>query len=362
MGQMMAGENDADEDKSKGKLKALFQVALREPRLTAILVVGVLCVLLSYAAAVSLDHMREHIHYPPGSDAMFWWGRIFIVIHAFEVVMRDAGFAFLIAFILGMLVERVARQEQAALVKNAIHQIQENVLESTYSVRTPNSIVKLILQDILSAQIVRDSYSVNYVLSPLDGQKEFVVLKVEIDSVIRNVGTEPKLHKIRLNLPLRVDEEFRNISKLLGGTIGTESLDDKLIKDGDAKVEDSDYEHNYLWERMIDPDKTLRVMFSFNLVKEKSSNEVWTSLLPCERLEISVKSECPDIEWNVDPLFSGELNPLDGDRKGPHKSRPVPIRYSATTPLLPHQGIVLWWRKGGSDKPVEAADAVEAQH
>lgn len=131
------------------------------------------------------------------------------------------------------------------------------------------------------------------------------------------------------------------MAKLKTGLIGHDPLNDKSIEDGDAAAADSSYEKAYLWSRKIEPGKTLRVVFNYQLVKERSDNEVWTSLLPSEPIEVSVTQECHDLEWDVDALFTGALVPFDGLSGSRLTGK---VRYNSSVPLLPRQGVVLWWR------------------
>src|SRR5204863_1081216 len=113
-------------------------------------------------------------------------------------------------------------------------------------------------------------------------------------------------------------------------------------KSGDEQVKDTDYEKRYLWVRPIGPQEILHVVMNYNLIKEVSDNEVFTSLLSSTDLEVSVDVQCAGLEWNIDSRHSGTLRALDAPADGPRPRGRVTFR--AAEPLLPYHGVTLWWR------------------
>lgn len=332
-------------DKQAKSNRNILLTIATEPRLAYLLYVGVISIIISLFVDTLVELIHDHLAGTP-SNMLFWLRVVGYFVKIFASLMRDIGFASLIALVLGILVERVARQEQQSLIDGALKAIKENVIEAAYSINTPQSIVRLALSSVFAAPIIRENFRISYTISPYPGKANLVLLKIEADSTVKNVSGRTVEYDVRLYIPKRIEPDLKDASKLVGGAIGSDHMTAEVIEQGRSSTEDSDYESKFSWPRNIEAGESLRVVFGIHLVKERSDNEIWTCLIPCERLEVSAISECDDLEWNVDPLFCGELIPQDGEMVGPYGRLARPMRFDSTAPLLPHHGLVLWWRPG----------------
>ena len=318
-------------------------------------VVALVALLTSFLLDVALELVREHT---PRGD--FWWRVFGFFVRMLAQLSVEVGFAFLIALILGIVIERAARIAQQGSIDRAISAIAQDVLRETYAVTTPRQIVSLAISSVFEVPIIRREHKMVLTIKPID---EIVdgetirqkLLVVESDALLENTSGRAVTHEIRLQLPTRLEEPLRDMAKLTGGLIGTRYLDEAYIKEGDEGALDTVYERKYLWKCELRAGESVRVIFNYQVVKDDSDNEVWTSLLPSFGPEVVVDMQCPDLEWGLDGLFSGAFRELDGKTGARRAGR---SRFIAPAPLLPYQGLVVWWRPARTAPPAPPAPPV----
>ncbi|HUY37257.1 MAG TPA: hypothetical protein VMV13_00430 [Candidatus Binataceae bacterium] len=289
-------------------------------------------------ASLPLDERMKRLAAPWYQNPEIWAG-----------TLRDIGFASLIALTLGVFVDRASRIRQQRAVERALQAVTTNVLQASFKLKTPQSIVNLALSSIFSVPVIRKSHRLTFVLSDLDDiannpEGKYLKLAISSDYELENVSGAAVDHLVRLNIPLPPDPALRTLAKVISGTVGDEPLDAALIARGDNAIADTDYERRYIWTKHIVAGETLRVVTNYELVKEKSDNEIWTSFLPTQTLDVIADVQL-DLEWNIDSRHSGNLRSLDGPQDGPrHRGR---VTFRTQEPILPFQGVTFWWRPPG---------------
>ncbi len=258
-----------------------------------------------------------------------------------------------------------------------MQKISKNVIAATFGLQIPNRIVNNVIYSVLSSKIIRSRMKVTFILLDIPEEVEikhgipkgkFRILQMQSDSEMTNVSATAIDHPIRLFVPI-IDSTLNHLVGLRSGSIGSEKLSEALIRQGSEAIPDTAYEKRYEWSRRIAPMETIRVAFNYQLLKEISDNEVWTSLLPTENLEVTVDIQCNDVEWGLDARCMGQFRPaydplnevfdVDPDSAPKRSGR---FRFTPIDTLLPYQGMTLWWRPARNIPvgPVPAASMREA--
>lgn len=273
--------------------------------------------------------------------------------------LRELGFGCFIALVLIVFVERSAREEQAHSAEEQRATISENVFKAVFALHTPAPIVNAACDQIFKARVVRVHHKNDYHLRELEhesigGDRDILqrFLKVDIttDYMLRNVSDQEIEIPIRLGFPVPPLPNFSNLVKVRAISIGGQQLTPEQITEGDRAADEPPERIRYLWRRKVGPADIIHVVANYTLIKERSDNEVWQTLYPGLGMELTVNIDVEGLEFGVHPLHEKTPRKLSGvgGETGIH-------RWLLDVPVLPHQGMVLWWR------PTEKSDGVNTQ-
>lgn len=295
---------------------------------------------LSAAASIPLKYRNDPIFLP-------WYENW----RTLGFGLRDLGFASFIALILAIVIERGTRERLQESIDQALKLVIADVTQAAFGVQQPRAIVKHVVAEVLSAPINRSNLRLQFTIKniPEDLEEEkqiekgrFRILEVRTQYDLHNASGVAVEHMVRALLPVPGLAKLRDLARVIGGKIGPDFLNDPTIKKGDEAIDDTDIDRRYAWPIRVEPGASVHVVISYQVVKEKSDNEIWTSLLPSSELEVAVVMLCDDLEWNVDPRHSGMLEPEDKAHVGPRRLGQA--IFSNRAPLLPFQGVTVFWR------------------
>ncbi len=181
-----------------------------------------------------------------------------------------------------------------------------------------------------------------------------IMVVLESDYILENITGSEHPHEVKSMHPLPAEKALRGYAGIKSVSIGDSSLNAEQIKEGIDRIPDTDYEKCASWPVQIGTDRPLLVKTRAHLIKEKSDNEVWSSLLPTISLEVIVDMQLDDLSWNINSLHSGNLKAIDGPDEGPRGREKTTFR--TQNPVLPYQGVLVWWRPKGEIKQVPQED------
>ncbi|MCI0561103.1 MAG: hypothetical protein MN733_21670 [Nitrososphaera sp.] len=261
-------------------------------------------------------------------------------------LFRELGFGCLIALVLIVFVEKSAREEQAFSVEKQRAAISENVFKGVFSLRTPSEIVEAVSNQVFKAKVIREHHKNDYHFTeiPTDGQadadflKRFLKVDITADYMLRNISDEEISIPIRLGFPVPPLPRFSSFVKVHKISIGGQELTAVQIAEGDRSAEDPPARIRYAWCRKAAANATIHVVANYTLIKERSDNEVWQTLYPGRGMELTANINVQGLEFGVHPLHEKNLIKLSGvGDTGTH-------RWVLDGPVLPHQGMIIWWR------------------
>jgi hypothetical protein len=279
-------------------------------------------------------------------------------------LLREIAFAFLIAFAIIATVELESREEReqkaederinfmreltterdefAKKVDQKLVEISQNVFWATFERQIPKRIVDELNLLVFSSDFVRTDHHQTLTLRNINATDldqnfahcDLVELIVEADYVVRNVSAIAKPFYIKMSGEKPPDKALHKHLKL---ELLSVWLDGARIN---AEVESKDMDDEHTTARVwkindIKPQNELKIMTRQTLIKYPNDYEVWRSVYPTCGLKFTV--EFPEQVRSFDakalhrePLIPQELNPRKFD-------------YLLNGPLLPHQGVLVWW-------------------
>jgi hypothetical protein len=293
----------------------------------------------------------------------FWFSA-----HFYATALREVGFAFLIALVVTALLEQSSYLEQTRYFKEAINQlgqdhkkaydeISENVFLSVLRSRVPSRISDIALDILISQRLIRKNVFIKYVINELPEEKaafkeRFLSVQGTIRYTLENITQEDVSIGIRAFIPFPADQRLNDIVVMNTVEIAGTSLTSDEIAAGSERIADSTTEKKWEWPTTIQAGKSIDVALNYNLVKERSDNDCWTSLYPTTNGQYEVNVNVGGLEWSVDALHSGSLLPADGSSPGVRVGGTCVFNFEKA--LLPFQGVLLWWRP--KQEPIPPSD------
>jgi len=110
--------------------------------------------------------------------AVFLFGVVFIAVSKIfdlgllSVMLKELGFALIIAIILIFTVERVSRKNHEEAADRLVEKINKNLFNAIYKRYIPNEVFAEVEAALLKSDVLRDKYEVNYALAEID-HKQF---------------------------------------------------------------------------------------------------------------------------------------------------------------------------------------------
>jgi len=258
-------------------------------------------------------------------------------------VLKEFGYASLIALIIAVVIERSSRTRQELTTAERQAEIADSVFRGVFEVELPSEIVEEATDTILRANLIRTEHTCTFTLSDrfkdIDGERhDYVELRINSDYVLRNVSRETVGAPIRLRFALPGNRKLHDLAHLDSLSINGSPLTDDELKAGDDAVANTAYLRCYEWQNKLEKDQTLRVTARYTMIKERSDNEVWVSLYPSLKMHLNVHNSCQGLDLGADANHREGLKEVAVDERSGH------YEWELTRPILPYQGIVCWWR------------------
>ncbi|MEZ5996765.1 MAG: hypothetical protein R3C25_13540 [Hyphomonadaceae bacterium] len=330
------------------------------------------------AGACALDCVRHGDPSPrPAHDFQIWM----LSPQIFAALLREIGFALIIAFLIGWLIEEDSkrRQEvfvrdfserQSRFVEDFSERVSRDVFASVLGKFLPRKFQDAFL-DVGKSHTVRTNMVIRYELleftdAEVRGIKElkdeFIKLHIFTDYTLENISGSSFDHTVVCAYPLRSESDFhKSLSRIVRIKIGRDEMSAQEIAEGTelADAERRDFA-KFSKSCHLQAGEQLQVTYEVVLVKERSDNEVWVSLIPTDqlwiicdvgRLQSSMKfgitAHCPS---GMDERLSSE-----NDRGEPSDANGGV--WASGGPILPYQSVVFWWRTLVGDEVNERWEA-----
>ncbi len=274
-------------------------------------------------------------------------GNFFLLKETWVSVFKELGFACLIALLISIGIEETSREEFNATVDQRIRSVQENVFRSTFGRNIPDSLVRVVEDQVLRADFTRKDYSSVYSLKVTDlctlddgyGSFRVVLVDKELSYKVRNETNSPQDYEIRASIEIPPFEELKDLVEIQAVTVATKALTNEEIKAGDARAEDTKeakcFSHTI---EDIPAGDEVHVALRMRTIKMLDDVESWSAVIPSEDMTLTVHFPDEANHFGIMPRHHSAL--VDGLQQGRQKS----LQKKIVGGVLPFQGITFWWR------------------
>lgn len=323
-----------------------------------LLLLGVAALLILASIIIDLALVIQHSQFTPEKAATEIVGMQFFTLQTCSGFIREAGFALAISWAISMTIERVTRERDTKHAVETRNLIAQDVFRAVIGSFAPPDIRDVTFDTILLAPITRRSLRLDITLQHLPTghghlRTKFICVAYAVDYEVFNETSSHRPYNIDLYIEKCPIPELESEQRIDTIAIGTEpALNPVNINEG-RSLPDTDGEMRYRWTRSIPPKGNLRVIMRWVAVKSIYDSITWTTLVPTMHFELKLDITVGGLKWGTASFHSGELRSIEARRT-------IGVnQFEAAKPLLPHQGIQVWWRPDQDDGPPR--DPLEGQ-
>jgi hypothetical protein len=278
---------------------------------------------------------------------------------------RELGFAVIVALVVTWSLERRAKEKEVQFFQRSIEEtnklhlekkeeIAKDVLFNTLKRKIPKEISEILFDIIDNDYIVRRKLYLKYNIQELSKEyakyrDKYICLEITISYSLENTSNKATRADVTLCMPFPSNPELLQTVGVEDVYLAGRALSAEEIAEGDLRIPNTATEKRARWHCDLDAGATVPVSARFRIVKERSDSDCWTSLLPTTDGQYEVVVGIPLLEWSVDALHSGRLTPADGTTVGVRIGGSCV--FNLEKGLLPHQGVLLWWRPKHDGRP-----------
>lgn len=321
-----------------------MQQHLLKPSLIWLLLLGFALIFVNVLVDLSL-HLGSAGHGAERETAITIWD-----VRVWAGLAREVGFALIISFILAVLIEQDSRRRQELEVKRYLARVSRNVFETVLGSFLPDRFREA-FKDIGRTSVVRTDMVIRYEVMEFDpGElrgladelRQFVKLHIFTEYKLKNISASRYTHKIENRYPVRSENQFYvDLSRITRLRIGLEEIDEEEIErlTGAPNEAHPDF-RTFSKTFTIEPNEEIVVSYENVLVKERSDNEVWASLIPTDQLRMFC-----DVRLDGEYEFGVTAHCPSGmdERMCPSAGRGGV--WASGGLILPYQSVVFWWRE-----------------
>ncbi|WP_269716576.1 hypothetical protein [Caulobacter sp. NIBR2454] len=302
-----------------------------------LLVFGVLFVFV----AVIIEH-------PNFSDILTNGGSVFFSSKTAIGLLKEIGFALIIAFCVAYFIERQAKQRDEDATEKARGRIAQDVIQAVFGLQHDQSYVKKVVEQTLQPKVVRDKISLQYSIDQLNSEDisklsvpegRFTKLTMVSGYRFLNISLQTVRFDVKYALAARIGQKFRDFARVCMVKFDGVELAEPDIEGGyvsDRGVGDDAYKL-YSWEKELPPGGCLTVLVEAVSIKELSDNEVWGSLhATIHGAEFKARVRVPGLRFGLRSLTA---TPYTEQRKNESEGD-----WLIDGPILPNESVVFWWR------------------
>jgi hypothetical protein len=287
----------------------------------------------------------------------------------YAALFREFGFACIIAFVISMAIERVARREFSETINQRLLDVQKAVFRAIYFRDLTPQLVSEVETLIFNADFMRHNHRQAYTLSltnareldptnPLVPDYPIMQCDVTMSYEVRNISREEKDFLVRIELEKAYPEFLNKFVRIKGVKInGVDMLRVEIDKCDTDCPDTEDFRCFEKIVRNIQPGDRVKVNAVWQVLKDPDDSEVWRSIYPSDGMTLGVNFP-KAVRLKGAHALHRQIISSKGIEGASY------YEWSIEKAVLPHQGIVFWWRSSAEpkllDPPLEPSEGTSS--
>lgn len=283
--------------------------------------------------------------------------------------VKEVGFAMMISFIIWGLFEAQISSETEEAWSKRIEKVSESVFQAVLRKNLPKELLDEVNNLILDISLIRRDMQVTYTISDLkigneDPCFEAVSVKSTMDFCMQNISSDVVEWPVKVLLPNPVDPRLKAHVKVLEVSVrkGGESIKIDFAAAQEkfrAALDEADSRPHIPFDAgdvSLNAGEECEFSATYIMVKECEDSELLQTLYPTKSLRVTVFDSDPDgrrtlfaesvHRTELEPFASHEETRDDGAKDAPETvSFPTARIFKIPGYVLPHQGVLIWWKR-----------------
>lgn len=265
-------------------------------------------------------------------------------------LFKEFTFAIFIALAISVGIEETSRKEFNSEISQRMRDIQKNVFLSTYGRRVDKKVLARMEKLVLEADFMRRGHIAEYSISVIDPQKDFdpplqledtssvsfVSMHVETSYEVKNISDALQDFEVKLKVEKPPYDRLKDYAQISNVVVaGKKFTPEEIAQQTQSTKDELIFTHTV---KDIRPGDSIDVFTNSRMLKDDDDVEIWRSIYPSDGMTLVVRFPAEVNHSGALPLHDKPLHLHAND--GPNGRKVWKMKHG----VLPHQGIVFWWR------------------
>lgn len=260
-------------------------------------------------------------------------------LHLIAEICKEIAMAFLVAVVLAFTIEGIAKRRHESQADSERELLSRGIFQAIYKRHIPDVVFEEVERCVLNSKVIRENYQVTYTIAKMDNPPQgipcnnnYVNVSLHSNYTLRNLTSAPIQQDIILNVELPMEKQLIDLVEVVQVVIDGNRMSDSDLK---KHVRNTETHLHFSTQRDIAASATIRVSVKAKLIKYGTDQELWSSRIPSDGLELTVNTPGYDYEVCANANHSQKLT-LSVDDSNVK-------RWRLDHGIFPHQSISFWW-------------------
>lgn len=271
------------------------------------------------------------------------------------LLAHEVGFALIVSLVVWALFEAQLSQEAEKTWDQRVERVTQNVFQAVLRKDLPKELLDEANNLVLNTSLIRSGFTVTYTLSDTcfelepGTDVECVVLEALMEFTMQNVSTDDVCWTVALLLPNPVHGGMKRLVEVrsLAVTKGGEavSLDlDQARSEFETQLQDNRKTAVTFspGEVLLRPGESCEFSASYVMAKESEDTELLSTRYPADGLRVTIFDSAGDKKRIT---FARSVHRQDVESVSAGDSGNAAKIFRIPGYLLPHQGVLIWWKR-----------------
>lgn len=188
------------------------------------------------------------------------------------------------------------------------------------------------------------------ILTLMGGVISCVVVSAVLTFTVTNVGRMPAAYPVKIGLPDPIHPALRarcvvNDLDVVKHGIRNSYLSAHAQTELQRQIDDPTPKTSFLYDAgnvQLEPNESIEVRADHVMIKEPEDTEMLRMLYPCNGVTITITDRATD---GRRAIFARAIHRTDIEDQSSRSNSATKI-FRISSYLLPHQGVLIWWKRG----------------
>lgn len=264
--------------------------------------------------------------------------------HLLAEICKELAMALLVAVVLAFTIEGIAERRHESQVESERELLSRGIFQAIYKRHIPDVVFEEVERCVLNSKVIREQYQVTYTIAKMDNPPQgipcnnnYANVSLHSNYTLRNLTTAPVQQDIILNVELPMEKQLIDLVEVVQVVIDGDHISKSDLR---KNVKNTGSHLQFSTQREIPASSTIKVSVKAKLIKYGTDQEVWSSRIPSDGLELTVNTPGCDYEVCANANHSQKLS-LSIDESNMK-------RWRLDHGIFPYQSVSFWWHPTGS--------------